>query len=302
MTYGNGQHTEERRQMSSAPQAPTGLSTLHHPLSTAAGAIRLYTRYIAVSIRSQMQYRASFLMLSIGQFLVTGMEIVATWALFDRFGSLGGWRLAEVALFYGMIHVAFALAEGAARGFDTFPGMVRSGDFDRLLLRPRGTAFQVAARELQLMRVGRLAQGLLVLIWAAIALDVQWTPDRFALLLFSLASGTCLFSGLFVLNATFAFWSTESLEIFNTVTYGGVETAQFPLSIYRPGFRKFFTFVVPLACVAYFPGLVILGKPDPTGESALWFRWLAPLIGIAFLLATLQVWRFGVRHYRSTGS
>jgi ABC-2 type transport system permease protein len=230
------------------------------------------------------------------------MEIVAIWALFDRFGSLQGWKLGEVALFYGIVHLGFAFAEAFGRGFDNTHLLIRSGDFDRLLLRPRSAAFQVAAREVHAMRLGRFAQGLIVLIWAACAVDVQWTLPRVGLLLFSIASAACLFTGLFVLQATFAFWSTQSLEVFNTVTYGGVETAQFPLSIYRRWFRKFFTFAVPLACVAYFPGLAILGKPDPTGESMAWFHWLAPLIGVAFLLVTLQIWRFGVRHYRSTGS
>ena len=161
--------------------------------------LRLYLRYIGVSIRSQMQYRASFLMLSAAQFLTTGIEFVAIWALFRRFGSLRGWKFAEVGLFYGMINIAFAIAEGAARGFDTFPNMVKSGDFDRLLLRPRSTAFQVAAAELQLCRGGRLVQGLVVLIWAASALHVPWTAGRVALVLFAVAGGTCLFYGLFVL-------------------------------------------------------------------------------------------------------
>ncbi len=29
---------------------------------------------------------------------------------------------------------------------------------------------------------------------------------------------------------------------------------------------------------------------------------LAPTLGVVFLAVSLQVWRFGVRHYRSTGS
>ena len=86
------------------------------------------------------------------------------------------------------------------------------------------------------------------------------------------------------------------------MTYGGTEAGQFPLSIYRPWFRRFFTFVVPLACVSYFPALTILGRSDPFLASFPWLGWTAPLVGVAFLLATLQVWQFGVRHYRSTGS
>ena len=104
-----------------------------------------------------------------------------------------------------------------------------------------------------------------------------------------------------ILQATLAFWTTEGLEIMNTLTYGGVETAQYPLSIYRTWFRRFFTFVVPLACVSYYPALAILERTDPLGSPSA-FQWLAPLIGLLFLCLCLHVWRIGVRHYRSTGS
>ncbi len=88
----------------------------------------------------------------------------------------------------------------------------------------------------------------------------------------------------------------------NTVTDGGRETAQYPLSIYRPWFRRFFTFVVPLACVSYFPAIAILGRRDGALGTPRWFQCAAPAIGVAFMLVCLQVWRIGVRHYRSTGS
>ncbi len=97
--------------------------------------LRLYFRYLGISLRGQMQYRGSFLMLAAGSFAMTGMEFLFIWMLFARFGSLKHWRLAEVALIYGMVHVAFALSEAFARGFDVFDRQVKAGDFDRVLLR-----------------------------------------------------------------------------------------------------------------------------------------------------------------------
>ena len=67
----------------------------------------------------------------------------------------------------------------------------------------------------------------------------------------------------------------------NSVTYGGVETAQFPLAIYRPWFRRFFTFVVPLACVSYYPTLGLLERADPLGSPA-YVHWLTPWSVFAF--------------------
>lgn len=264
-------------------------------------AFRLYSRYIGISFRGQMQYRASFLMMSAGQFLLIGIEFFSIWVLFERFGSIQGWKLAEVALFYGMVNMAFATAEAVARGFDSFANLVKGGDFDRVLLRPRSTALQLVGQELQLRRIGRFLQGLAVLLWAASALEIAWTPAKVALIIAAVLGGTCLFFGLIVLQATLVFWTTETLEIMNTMTHGGVMTAQYPLEIYRPWFRKFFTFVVPLACVNYFPALAVLGRPDPLGTPVL-FQWMAPAVGVVFLIVALQVWKVGVRHYRSTGS
>ena len=264
------------------------------------GSIQLYWRYVDISFRSQMQYRASFALRACAHFLVTGTEFLGFVALFQRFGQIRGWDLPHMALFYGIISVAFATAEAAARGFDVFPLLIRGGDFDRLLVRPRSAALQVLGQEFQLMRIGRWAQAAIVLSWAAWHLDF-WSCANVALLLVAIAGGTCLFSGLFILQATLCFWTTESLEIVNCTTYGGVEAGQFPLSIYRPWFRVFFTFVIPLATINYFPIHAILGLDDPLGSTRV-VQWLSPLAGVMFLLVCLQFWRFGVRHYTSTGS
>ncbi len=266
-----------------------------------ADSISLYFRYFGISVRGQMQYRASFLMTAFGTFMVTGIEFLAIWALFARFGSLRNWTLPEVALFYGLIHVPFALSECFARGFDLFPGLLKRGEFDRVLVRPRSTFLQILGADVRLGQLGRLLQGLLVLLWAAAALNVTWTLPRIALVLCSVVGGVCLFCGLRVIEATIAFWSTESLELMNCLTYGGVETAQQPLTIYSPWFRRLFTFIVPLACINYFPAHAILGRADILGSPAV-VHWVSPVVGALFLLVTIQIWRFGVRYYTSTGS
>jgi ABC-2 type transport system permease protein len=264
-----------------------------------AESLRVYAALVLASLRSQMQYRASFAMLTVSQVLVTGVEFLAMWALFARFRSLAGWDLPEVALFYGIANVAFAIAESVGRGFDAFSRMVRAGDFDRVLLRPRTTVLQILGHNLRLIYVGRLAQGAAVLAWAAWALGVDWTLARALLLGGAVLGGVCFFMALFVFQATFCFWSTESLEVFSSLTYGGVFAAQYPMAIYRSWFRRFFTYIVPLACLAYYPGLAIMGRATP---GRLWLHYLSPLTGVVFLAVSLAAWRFGVRRYRSTGS
>jgi len=264
-------------------------------------AIRLYGRYASISLRGQMAYRASFLMQTIGQFLLTGIEFLGIWALLNRFGQIKGWTLPEVAFFYGLISITWSLADAVTRGFDVFAGTVKSGEFDRLLLRPRSTILQLFGHELTLRRMGRLIQGLFVFGFAVAAADIEWSVPRVSLVVLAVAGGVCLFVGLLILEATSAFWTTEGLEVWNAFTYGGVTMSQYPLDIYRPWFRRFFLVVVPLGCISYLPGVAVLGRPDPLGTPVP-LQWAAPLAGPIFLLACLQVWRFGVRRYQSTGS
>jgi ABC-2 type transport system permease protein len=265
-------------------------------------ALALYRRYAAASIRAQLAYPASLVMMTLGAFLVTVIEFVGVWALFRRFGHIAGWTFGEVALFYGLVSITFAIADAIPRGFDIFGDVfVKTGDFDRLLLRPRDPALQLAGYELRLTRIGRLAQGVLVFSIGASLAGVAWTPYALPVLAFAVAGGVALFCGLFILQATLAFWTVESLEVANVLTYGGEAAAEYPLDVYARWFRDVLIFGVPIGCVSYLPMLAAIGRADPLGTPA-WLGPLAPAAGFAFLGVALLVWRFGVRHYTSTGS
>ncbi len=261
-------------------------------------AIVLYCKMIGVSIRGQLQYRASFVMFTLGNALGAFIEYLGVWAFFGRFGALGSWTLAEAGIFYGMAGISFALCEAFTREFDTFQNSVRSGSFDRLLLRPRSTVLQMLGAQCQIMRVGRLLQGILVLVLGLTALRLPWNLSHWVLLLFSIVGGAFLFSGIIVLQATSCFWTVESLEVWNSITYGGVTVTEYPLSVYPRPLRFFFTFLVPLAAMNYWPCSFLLMRHYVSP----WLSWLSPGIGVLVFVISLGIWHMGVRHYRSTGS
>jgi len=264
--------------------------------------VRLLPKLIGASLRAQTQYPTSAIARTIGQFFGNGIEILAVWALFDRFGAVRGWEFGEVAVFYGFVHVMFAIADALSRGFDVLgTDLLRTGEFDRLLLRPRTLTLQLIGHEFRISRAGRLAQGLAVLFIGAQLVGLEWTAATIALALWAIAGGVALFFALLVLQGTLSFWTIQSLEVANVLTYGGVQAAQFPLSLYNDWLRGVLTFVIPLACVAYFPVVSILGHPDPLGSPA-WFAPVAPVAGFVVLGLAFVAWRFGVRHYTSTGS
>lgn len=264
--------------------------------------LALYGRYIVTSLRAQAQYPTATLMLTAGHCAATSVEILGVFALFHRFGSVGGWSFGEAALFYALVNIMFSLADLLSRGFEVFGAdFVRTGAFDRVLLRPRAAALQLAGYEVRLSRLGRLIQASIVLVFATNLVPIAWDAHAVAIALWAVAGGVALFMGIMILQATLAFWTVDSLEIMNVLSYGGVQAAQYPLNIYAAWFRRVLTFGLPLACVAYYPVLAILGRHDPLGAPD-WFLPLAPIAGFAFLALSFVAWRAGMARYASTGS
>lgn len=265
-------------------------------------AIQLFGRLMMIAIRGQMQYRGAFLLMVAGSFFTSVVQAIGIWALFDRFGNLGIWSVSHVAFLYGTINIVFASVDITARGFDTFgSSLIRTGQFDRFLVRPASIVVLVAAREVALHKLGQLLQGILVLVFALVTLEIEWTLGRVALYVFAVSSMYVFFYAIQIVRATMSFWTIESLEILNTISHGGMETAQYPMSIYKESFTRFFTYVIPLACVAYFPIVGVLDIPDPLGSTLL-TQSLAPLAGYVFFVVCLSFWIFGVKRYQSTGS
>jgi ABC-2 type transport system permease protein len=263
--------------------------------------LRLYVRLIAARVRGQMQYRVSFGLALLGSSAATAIEFAAILVLFTRVSAIAGWTVWEVALLYALAETSFAIAELVGTALDDFQVRIVQGTFDRVLCRPRGAFFQVLAEDLALRRVGRVAQGVVVLLIATRAVGISWTPDKLLVLVVALGSGTAIFFSIFVLAASFCFWSTEGKEATHVFSYGGVTLADYPIDVYADWLKRFSQFVLPLAFVSYEPALYLLGRPDPLGLPG-WVRLLSPLAALALALAAAGAWSLGVRHYQSTGS
>ena len=88
-------------------------------------------RLIGGQIRGQVQYRASFLLATTGSFLSTFVEVLAILILFSQFHTLAGWTVAQVALLYGLVAVAWGVVDMIGGGFENLSSLIRRGEFDR---------------------------------------------------------------------------------------------------------------------------------------------------------------------------
>jgi ABC-2 type transport system permease protein len=262
--------------------------------------ILLWRRLVGAQIRSQLQYRTSFVLDVSGAFLISFIDFLAVLVIFHNVPQLGSWNVHEVALLYAVSSISFALTDLGIGHLDQFPQQVRDGNFDILLVRPRGTLFQVISSDFALRRLGKAAQGGIVLVYALSSLHIDWTVGRAALLVVAVPAGAVIFAAIWVVGACLAFWTTDGGEFTNAFTYGGTFMAQYPIDIYSAWLRRFLAYIVPLAFVCYFPALYVLGKPDPLGLPRL-LDFASPVVALLAALTAGAVWRGAVRHYRSAG-
>lgn len=258
--------------------------------------MKLYLKFVAMQLKCQMQYKTSFVMTALGQFLTSFTAFLSVLFLFNRFHSVQDYSFSEVLICFSVMLTSFSLTECFVRGFDVFPRLIRSGNLDRILVRPRSEIFQVLTSTIEFSRIGRLLQAIAVLVYAVPTSGVVWTADKVLAVILMLLGGVAVFSALFILYAGFSFFTIEGLEFMNIFTDGSREFGMYPLSVYGEGVLKFYTYCIPIALFQYYPFLYLVGRSDNVRLIFL------PLLGFLFLIPCYAFFRFGLRRYKSTGS
>ncbi len=265
--------------------------------------LRMYLRMLAFQLRSQMQFRASFWM----DLLSTGfgnlVYILSVALIIQRFGSIAGWNFGEIAFLTGMMEMSFGVMDMIFSGFDYdyFATVVREGKFDQVMLRPVGLTWQVLGSRFLVRRVGRILEGLAIFIVALTQANVHWTLAKMLYLPVVLVSQVLVMGALFIIGSTITFWTLQSIEAVNIFTYGGTELMSYPMQIYPFWIQRFFTVVIPLIFLNFYPSLYFLEKPDPLHFPP-FAPFMAPFVAVPFFGLALWFWRVGVNHYQSAGT
>ncbi len=260
-----------------------------------------YLALVRSRVSAQASYRTSFAIELASQVLLIVVEFAEVYVVFHQVRSLGGFDFAEVALLYGLSVSAFGLADLAVGHVDRLPFYLRTGSFDAFMLRPLSALGQLVTSDFALRRLGRVLTGVVVLVIAVVAAHVTMTPAHLLLLVTTPIAGAVIFGSVFIATATIGFHVTEGMEFANAFTYGGSYLSSFPFTVFGRVIRRLFTFLVPVAFVAYLPALAILDRRDPLGLPT-WLSWCGLPVSLIAVAAAIALWRNGLRHYVGAGS
>lgn len=263
--------------------------------------ISVYLQLVGIRLRSQMSYRRSFAIEIIAHFFQMAMQMMAIFFIFTHVKLLDGWSLWEIIYLYGVTSFAFVTAQLIGEGFEDFHLYIKSGEFDQMLTKPISPLIQIAAISFRLERMGGFLQTIIALAVATFKLEIFADIQYIVMFVVSILSMIVVYYGLFLANGALTFFAVEATTMFNAFTYGGIEVAKYPLSIYHKWMQSLFLYCIPLGFVSYLPATLILDKNvdlDIYTPHAIY----SPLIAFVFLILMWAVWRLGLRNYQSTGS
>ncbi len=258
---------------------------------------RVYSKHIRIHMLSGLEYKGWWLML-IQVIFVVVTDPLSTVLLFSRFGNIGEWTVERIILVYALAVASFGIAESLLRGFDSFPWRtLRSGDFDRLLLRPCSLFTQVASAVFHIHRLARPVTAMCAVVWALNSMGVELHYYDILILLSAIIGGTIMYCGVFILTSGIAFFTIKGLDWIFILTNASYQITRCPEPYMPKMLKGVFCFILPVLVVSFYPASNICGWGYPEALG-----WLPLPAGVLFMVISVFVWRIGVRHYKSTGS
>lgn len=215
--------------------------------------MKLYKKYLSLHLKSELEYKSSFIMNLIAQTFVIFCSYFVIINLFNKLGNLKGYTVYEIMIIYGIIQFGFSINEVFNRGFDHFDKLIISGDLDRILTRPRNLYLQIFGWDIDYAKLARVLESFIILLIGIIKVNIIWTPTKILTIILMLMSSIIIFFSIYLIGAAFCFVTIEGLEVKNVFTDGGKDMASYPIDIYKKPFKIFFTIIIPFAFVNYYP-------------------------------------------------
>jgi len=257
----------------------------------------LFCDYFTQYAKVRMSYRGDFLISLATSFAATIFSLGFVVVLFQKTTQLAGWSRDEVIFLWGFTQIPYGLFNVISLNlYDFGNNYIIEGKFDRVLLRPVSSLFQVLFETFRIESLQEVATGVFCMWWATRRLGVVWTPAKFGLLIFFGTCAAIIYVSIFLLLSTVSFWFEDRIgvhpPVWNVIAFG-----RYPLSIYSGVVQFFLCWIIPFGLASFYPSVRLLGRTVNPEYAP-----LVPLVAAVFLTIAISVWNFGTRHYASTGS
>jgi len=253
--------------------------------------------YFSQYLKVRTSYRGDFFIALLTSFTATLFSFGFLLVLFSRIPRLVDWNFGEVLFLYGFSLIPFGLFNVTSLNlYDFGNDFIIEGKFDRVLLRPVYTLFQVMFENFRMESFQEGGTGLFAVWWAARHIGLRLSGTDLALLAFFGLCGWVIYTAVFLILTTATFWFEDRIGIhppvWNMIAFG-----RYPLSIYSGFIQFLLSWIIPFGFASFYPSVRLLGRQEFRAYAP-----LVPVVAVGFAALALVLWQRGVRHYSSTGS
>ncbi len=258
--------------------------------------MKLIKNYLSLHLKISLEYKSSFILTVISQTLAMLVELFVVISLFNKFKLLDTYNTYEILLGFSTLWLGYSLVELFGRGFDHFSKIIINGNFDLLLIRPRSLFIQIFGSDICYEKTGRVLISLLIFIYSSIKVINDFTILKVFLLISMILCSSIIIISVLIIGASFCFYTIQGLEVINIFTNGTRQVGQYPMGIYKKAVRLFFSIVIPITLVNYYPLRYL------TGESNNIIYLLLPYYSIIIFIISNIIFHIGTKKYTSSGS
>jgi len=286
--------TETSLPASTTELEKTGAAAL---LAAAKRHAMLLYEYFTQYAKVRIGYRGDFFISLATSFAATVFSLGFVVVLFRNTSKLAGWSLEEVIFLWGFTQIPYGLFNVVSLNlYDFGNNYIIEGKFDRILLRPVSSLFQVLFETFRIESFQEVAVGTYCMWYATRQLHVAWSPEKVAILLFFGICAAIIYVSVFLILSTVSFFWEDRIgvhpPVWNVIAFG-----RYPLSIYSGVVQFFLCWIIPFGLASFYPSVRLL---DRTAVPA--YLPFVPLVTVVFFSLAIFLWNFGTRHYSSTGS
>lgn len=264
--------------------------------------LKIFFQYSKLSTKVNLQYKLDSTLSMFAIFFREITNVVIMYLILSRFVKVRGWDMNEMFFLYSFLFLSYSLFVLLFSGIRDFDAIVYSGDFDRVLIRPLGLMFQVIAGKIDYpATIGHGLVGTILLVKTINSVGIHWDTQKIIYYILALIGGAAIQASIFTFTSCFCFFAVKVVNIRNMIFFNTRRIAGYPITFYNFIIQKLLIFIVPFAFVNYFPAQYFLRKSDLINFGS-GYLYLTPVVGAVMFLGVCAFWKFGIRHYSSTGT
>lgn len=258
--------------------------------------LQIYGKILVQDLKSKMSYRADFIISTLGMVFTNVAGFLSFWIMFQNFSSIKGWSYYEMLFLYGFSLIAITPVQCMLDNNWSLRMNVYNGDFIKYYFRPINLFFYYQSEVFDVKGLGQLAFGIFTLCYSWGKMGIPVSALMILKVIVFLISASLFMMAMQNAAAASCFWIDNSFYILD-FAHRLKDYAKYPMTIFNPVFRFLFTFLFPIAFIAYYPSLVIL-RPDEVPILS----WISPVLGAVFFYLSYKLWMLGASRYNGTGS